>query len=40
MKDEDVTMKKGIYEYVLDGKERHLNIRTFDNREKIEAYTR
>lgn len=40
MADEDVTNKKGIYEYVLGGKERHLNIRTFSNREKREAYTR
>lgn len=40
MKDEDVTNKKGIYLYILNGKERHLNIRTFDNRQKRETYTR
>lgn len=40
MQDEDVTKKKGIYEYVFDGRERHLSIRTFSNREKREAYTR
>lgn len=40
MKDEDVTNKKGIYLYLLDDKERYLNIRSFDNRQKREAYTR
>lgn len=40
MGDEDVTKKKGIYEYVLDGKESHLSIRVFSDREKREAYTR
>ena len=40
MKDEDVTNKKGIYLYLLDDKERHLSIRSFDNRQKREAYTR
>lgn len=38
MKDEDVTKKRGIYQYILDGKERYLSIRTFNNREKREAY--
>lgn len=40
MKDEDVTNKRGIYLYLLTGKEKHLSIRTFSNREKREAYTR
>lgn len=40
MKDEDVTNKRGIYLYLLTEQERHLNIRTFNNREKREAYTR
>ena len=40
MKDEDVTNKKGIYAYVLDGKERHLNIRVFSDNQKREAYER
>lgn len=38
-KDDDVTSNKGIYLYLLTGKERHLNIRTFDNRQKRKAYT-
>ena len=40
MEDEDVKKKKGIYSYVLDGKEKHLNIRAFSNNRKREAYER
>jgi hypothetical protein len=40
MEDEDVTNKKGIYFYVLNGKEKHLNIRAFSNNQKREAYER
>lgn len=40
MQDEDVTKKKGIYEYLLDGKEKHLNIRAFSDNMKREAYER
>lgn len=40
MEDEDVTNKKGIYKYVLDGQEKHLNIRAFTQRQKREAYER
>lgn len=40
MLDEDVTKKSGIYPYVLDRDERHLNIRTFSEQMKREAYTR
>jgi hypothetical protein len=40
MKDEDVTNKKGTYEYVLTGRERHLNIRAFTDNQKREAYER
>jgi len=40
MEDEDVTNKKGIYSYVLDEKERHLNIRSFSKNQKREAYER
>lgn len=40
MLDEDVTNKKGIYEYLLDGNEKHLNIRIFNPKEKREAYER
>jgi len=40
MQDEDVTNKKGIYEYILNGKEKHLNIRAFSDNQKREAYER
>ena len=40
MIDEDVTSKKGIYEYVLTRKEKHLNIRAFSDNQKREAYER
>jgi hypothetical protein len=40
MVDEDVTNKKGIYPYLLDGQERHLNIRAFSPNQKREAYER
>lgn len=33
-------IKKGIYKYVLDNDERHLNIRAFENRMKRESYER
>ena len=38
MVDEDVTNKKGIYEYLLTGKEKFLNIRAFSDNQKREAY--
>ncbi len=40
MADEDVTKKSGIYEYLLSGDERWLNIRAFSDRMKREAYER
>lgn len=40
MQDEDVTNKKGIYEYILTGKEKFLNIRAFSDNQKREAYER
>jgi hypothetical protein len=40
MEDEDVTNKKGIYPYVLNGQEKHLNIRAFSSNQKREAYER
>lgn len=40
MLDDDVTNKKGIYEYVLSGKEKHLNIRAFSEKQKREVYER
>jgi hypothetical protein len=38
MQDEDVTNKKGIYEYLLTGDEKYLNIRSFSDSQKREAY--
>jgi HNH endonuclease/Protein of unknown function DUF262 len=38
--DEDVSNKKGIYPFVLDGQEKHLNIRAFTPNMKLEAYER
>ena len=40
MMDDDVTHKAGIYPYVLDGDERHLNVRAFTDNMKREAYER
>jgi len=40
MEDEDVTNKKGIYSFVLNRKEKHLNIRAFTPKQKREAYER
>lgn len=40
MEDEDISKKSGIYYYVLDGKEKHLNIRAFSKGMKREAYER
>lgn len=40
MQDEDVQSKKGIYLYVLNRKERHLNIRAFNDKQKRETYER
>ncbi len=40
MIDDDVTNKKGIYDYVLSGDERRLSIRAFTPKMKREAYER
>lgn len=40
MADEDVVRKKGIYSYLLDGKEKHLSIRAFSPAMRREAYER
>ncbi|OGZ17969.1 MAG: HNH endonuclease [Candidatus Nealsonbacteria bacterium RBG_13_37_56] len=40
MQDEDVTKKSGIYEYVLTRNEKFLNIRSFTDKMKREAYER
>ena len=33
-----IRKQSGIYPYVLDGDERHLNLRTFDKAQKVSAY--
>ncbi len=38
MQDDDVSNKKGIYEYILTGKEKYLNIRAFSDNQKRTAY--
>ena len=40
MVDSDVQRKKGIYQYVFDHDERHLDIRAFDDNMKREVYER
>ncbi|HLC96059.1 MAG TPA: HNH endonuclease signature motif containing protein, partial [Candidatus Nanoarchaeia archaeon] len=40
MQDDDVSKKSGIYPYVLTRNEKHLNIRTFTDSQKREAYER
>lgn len=40
MIDDDVTKKAGIYPYLFDQRERHLNIRAFSPKMKREAYER
>ena len=39
MLDDEVTKKQGIYYYVFDGLEKHLNLRTFSEAQKREIYT-
>lgn len=36
--DDDITSKPGIYEYLLDGQEKHLNIRAFSKSIKRKTY--
>ena len=38
MADDDVSNKKGIYTYILNGDERNLSIRPFSDTQKREAY--
>ena len=38
MKDDEIQKKSGIYKYLLTGKERWLNIRTFSENQKRETY--
>jgi len=40
MEDEDVDNKRGIYSFVIDRKEKHLNIRSFSPKQKREAFER
>ena len=40
MMDSDVKKKSGIYSYVLDGDEHHLDLRAFDENTKREVYER
>lgn len=40
MQDSDVTAKKGVYPYLLTGKEQYLSIRSFDDNMKREVYER
>ena len=40
MQDSDVQRKRGIYEYVLDHDERHLDLRSFDENTRREVYER
>jgi hypothetical protein len=40
MQDEDVSKKPGIYQYLLTGKEKYLNIRAFTAQQKREAFER
>lgn len=40
IEDEDVKRNAGIYEYLFDGDERHLNIRKFNDKMKRAAYER
>lgn len=40
MADDDVTSKKGIYEYLLSGKEKTLSIRAFTDTQKATAYAK
>ena len=40
MQDEDVSNKKGAYIYAISGQEKFLNIRTFTDKQKREAYER
>lgn len=40
MGDEEVTSKRGIYEYLLTGDEKRLSIRAFDRRDALAAYER
>lgn len=40
IEDDEVTNKKGIYQYILSEEVKHLNIRTFNEKDKIVAFNK
>lgn len=38
LKDDEIQNQRGIYQYVLDRKEKHLNLRQFSDNQKIRKY--
>lgn len=38
MQDDEVTNKRGIYQYIFDRNEKYLSLRAFDDKQKREAY--
>lgn len=38
IRDDEVETVKGIYEYIIDGEEKHLSLRTFDDKIKRKIY--
>jgi hypothetical protein len=38
MEDDDVTKKSGVYQYLITGEEKHLNIRAFTDNQKRKAF--
>ena len=38
--DDEITRNAGIYEYLIDGQEKHLSLRTFSPKEKRKVYER
>lgn len=40
MEDDEVENKKGIYHYLLTGKEQYLNLRAFSDKLKRQVYER
>lgn len=40
LEDEEITRKKGVYQYALTRDERHISLRTFSDKQKREMYER
>src|SRR3546814_3971720 len=40
IEDDEVDNKKGIYEFLLTGNEKNLNLRTFDVKTQVKIYER